>query len=63
MQTQRRSFFQSPGVKSKLVAHRVGEVIQATITNTSDLGVLCELEDGVKAIATADHLRGMENRK
>ena len=59
-QTQRR-FFHSLGIKSKLVAHKVGEFIQATITQTSDFGVLCELDDGVKAIATEDHLRGMEN--
>ena len=59
-QTQRR-FFHSLGVESKLVAHKVGEFIQATITQTSDFGVLCELDDGVKAIATEDHLRGMEN--
>ena len=59
--TNSKTSFHSLGVESKLLAHKVGEFVQATITETTDLGVLCELEDGVKAIATEDHLRGTDN--
>ena len=46
-------------MKLKLSSHRVGELVQATIENVNDNGVICQLEDGVKGIATDEHLGGI----
>ncbi len=52
-------FLSSPGTKQKLSSLHVGQLVSATITNVNEHGVLCLLENGVKGLATMEHIEGM----
>ena len=37
----------------------MGQLVSATITNVNEHGVLCQLENGVKGLATMEHIEGL----
>lgn len=44
------------GMVAKL---KVGDIHKAHLKKRTDIGVICELENGVKAVATSEHIEGI----